>query len=61
MAMGNSSADPPRLNEVRAALTRIDLNTFGFVSDCEEEIGSNRLAAVPLDHLLPDLPRSCGA
>src|SRR5882724_5657575 len=47
MAMGNLERGSARLNEVRAALTRIDLNTFGICLDCEEEIGSNRLAAVP--------------
>ena len=33
--------------EVRAALSRIQANTFGVCLDCETEIGLKRLVAVP--------------
>jgi DnaK suppressor protein len=35
------------LSEVRAALNRVHLGTFGICLDCEEEISPKRLAAVP--------------
>jgi DnaK suppressor protein len=47
MAMGNLERGSARLSEVRAALQRIQLGTFGICVDCEEEITMKRLAAVP--------------
>ena len=47
MAIGNLERDSNRLREVREALRRMDTNAFGICLDCEEEIGSKRLAAVP--------------
>jgi DnaK suppressor protein len=47
MAVGVLERESARLSEVRAALRRIQLGTFGICLDCEEEIGSKRLAAVP--------------
>jgi DnaK suppressor protein len=47
MAIGNLERDSARLREVRAALRRIALGTFGTCLDCQEEISLKRLAAVP--------------
>jgi len=47
MAMGNLERASARLLEVRTALRRIQLGTFGICADCEEEISMKRLAAVP--------------
>lgn len=47
MAIGNLERATSRLAEIRSALDRIRLNTFGICVDCEEEIGMKRLAAVP--------------
>jgi DnaK suppressor protein len=47
MAMGNLERGSARLSEVRAALQRIQLGTFGICADCEEEISMKRLVAVP--------------
>jgi DnaK suppressor protein len=47
MAMGNLERGSSRLGEVRSALRRIQLGTFGICADCEEEISMKRLAAVP--------------
>jgi DnaK suppressor protein len=47
MAIGNLERGSARLSEVRGALDRMHLNTFGICVDCEEEIGMKRLAAVP--------------
>jgi len=46
-AMGVIDRDSLRLREIRAALQRIDNGGFGFCLNCEEEIASKRLAAVP--------------
>ena len=46
-AMGVIDRDSLRLREIRAALQRIDHGSFGFCLNCEEEIASKRLAAVP--------------
>jgi DnaK suppressor protein len=47
MAIGNLERGSARLSEVRSALQRIQLGSFGICVDCEEEIGMKRLAAVP--------------
>ena len=47
MAIGNLERDSARLREVRTALRRIQLGTFGTCLDCQEEISLKRLAAVP--------------
>jgi DnaK suppressor protein len=47
MAMGHLERGSARLLEVRSALRRIQLGTFGICADCEEEISMKRLAAVP--------------
>jgi DnaK suppressor protein len=47
MAIGNLERASARFSEVRAALQRIQLGTFGICADCEEEISMKRLVAVP--------------
>jgi DnaK suppressor protein len=47
MAIGNLERSSTRLSEVRSALDRVRLNTYGICVDCEEEIDMKRLAAVP--------------
>jgi DnaK suppressor protein len=47
MAIGNLERASARLSEVRTALQRIQLGSFGICADCEEEVSSKRLAAVP--------------
>ena len=47
MAIGNLERGSARLREVRSALERIELGSFGICVDCEEEISMKRLAAVP--------------
>jgi DnaK suppressor protein len=47
MALGNLERASARLSEVRTALQRIQLGTFGICVDCEEEVSMKRLAAVP--------------
>lgn len=47
IAIGNLERESERLHEVRAALRRIDLGTYGICLDCNEEISINRLAALP--------------
>ena len=47
MAISNLERGSARMREVRGAIRRIDLGTFGTCLDCEEEISSKRLAAVP--------------
>jgi DnaK suppressor protein len=39
--------DSVRLREIRAALERLDRGSFGICLNCEEQIASKRLAAVP--------------
>ena len=46
-AMGVLNRESVRLREVRAALERIDSDSFGICLNCEEDIGAKRLAAVP--------------
>jgi len=41
------NGDAPSLLEVRAALERIQQNTYGTCLNCDEEIGLRRLQAVP--------------
>ncbi|HEY8670054.1 MAG TPA: TraR/DksA family transcriptional regulator, partial [Terriglobales bacterium] len=36
-----------RLREVRTALQRIDTHAFGVCVNCEEDISTKRLAAIP--------------
>jgi len=47
MAIGNLERASARLSEVRTALQRLRLRTFGICVDCEEEVSMKRLAAVP--------------
>jgi DnaK suppressor protein len=47
MAIGNLERESVRLREVRSALRRIHLGTFGICLDCEEKIGIKRLEALP--------------
>lgn len=47
MAIANLERGSARLREVRDALQRIRLGTFGTCVDCEEEISPKRLDAVP--------------
>ena len=47
MAMGNLARESALLSEVRGALSRIHLGTFGTCCDCDEEISLRRLTAVP--------------
>lgn len=47
MEMANLERESARLREVRAALQRIRLGTFGICLECDEEISLKRLVAVP--------------
>jgi DnaK suppressor protein len=47
IAIGNLERDFNLLRDVRAALRRMDTNTFGICLDCENEISAKRLVAVP--------------
>ena len=47
MAIGNLERESDRLLEVRGALRRIHLGTYGICLDCEEEISLKRLVAIP--------------
>jgi len=47
MAICTLEFESARLREVRAALRRMHLGTFGICLDCDEEISLKRLAAVP--------------
>jgi DnaK suppressor protein len=46
-ALGKLERESNVMREVRAALSRIQANTFGVCLDCETEIGLKRLVAVP--------------
>jgi DnaK suppressor protein len=46
-ALGKLERESNVIREVRAALSRIQTNTFGVCLDCETEIGLKRLVAVP--------------
>jgi DnaK suppressor protein len=46
-ALSNLERNSDRLREVRAALRRVDADTFGICIGCEESINPKRLAAVP--------------
>lgn len=39
------------LQEIRAALTRIEAGTYGVCSKCGDEIGTKRLTALPTTNL----------
>jgi DnaK suppressor protein len=47
MAVVNLDRKSSQLREVRAALRRMHVGTFGTCMECEEEIGVKRLDAVP--------------
>lgn len=47
LALGRLERESDLAREVRAALLRIQTNTFGVCLDCETEIGLKRLTAVP--------------
>jgi len=47
LALDRLDRESKLAREVRAALSRIQTNTFGLCFDCEQEIGLKRLAAVP--------------
>jgi DnaK suppressor protein len=47
LAIGTLDRNSTLLREVRDALVRIDTGGFGVCADCEENINSKRLAAVP--------------
>ncbi|HXJ44233.1 MAG TPA: TraR/DksA C4-type zinc finger protein [Bryobacteraceae bacterium] len=47
MAIGDIERDTTRLRDVKDALQRMQLGTFGICSECEDEITAKRLAAVP--------------
>jgi len=46
-AMGNLARESKLLRQVEDALGRVDHATFGICAECEEDISSKRLAAVP--------------
>lgn len=46
-AIGSLERNSSRLRQIRGALRRIDLGTFGICITCEEEINLKRLTAVP--------------
>ncbi len=47
LAIRSVDRDSTLLRQVRAALQRIDEQTFGVCVDCDEEISPKRLKAVP--------------
>jgi DnaK suppressor protein len=47
MATGNLERESKMLREVRTALTRIEYGSYGICLNCDEEIGTKRLRAVP--------------
>jgi DnaK suppressor protein len=47
MAISNLERESARLTEVRDALARVRLGTYGICLNCEEEISMKRLKAVP--------------
>ncbi|MEO5924252.1 MAG: TraR/DksA family transcriptional regulator [Bryobacteraceae bacterium] len=47
LAIGASDRGSKGLREVRAALKRVDEDSFGLCANCEEEISAKRIAAVP--------------
>jgi DnaK suppressor protein len=47
MTLANLERESVGLRDVRAALRRTHLGTFGICLNCEEEISLKRLAAVP--------------
>ena len=47
LAVGVLIRESVRLREVKAALERIERGTFGICSNCEEDIGAKRIAALP--------------
>jgi DnaK suppressor protein len=47
MAIGTFDRNSKLLREVRAALSRVEADTFGTCLGCEEAISQKRLAAVP--------------
>jgi len=47
MTIDNLERDSAQLAEVRSALHRVTVGTFGFCVGCEEKINPKRLAAVP--------------
>lgn len=46
-ALLNLDRHARQLRQIEAALRRIDSGDYGLCLDCEEEIGTNRLRAVP--------------
>jgi RNA polymerase-binding protein DksA len=46
-----------RLEEIAAALARIDRGTFGLCEECHQEISSQRLQAIPFARLCIDCAR----
>ena len=47
MATRNLERESKMLREVRTALTRIEYGSYGICLNCDEEIGTKRLRAVP--------------
>ena len=47
LAMGALARDSSRMREVRAALHRVQSETFGRCAECGDEISTRRLVAVP--------------
>jgi DnaK suppressor protein len=47
MAVGICNRDAKLLSDLRSALNRIDMDTFGICVDCDSEVSGKRLAAVP--------------
>jgi len=47
LAIDALDRDFMRLREVRTALKRIEANAFGICVNCDEDISSKRLAAIP--------------
>lgn len=47
LALETLARESARLRDARAALRRMDRGTFGVCVDCEEDINTKRLAAVP--------------
>ena len=47
MAMQGLDRRAVLIRQIRAAIERIEINTYGICRDCEEEIAPKRLSAIP--------------
>ena len=58
MAVSSIDRDSVMARRVRAAIERLDKGSYGFCTDCEEEISAKRLKALPWAELCIDCQES---